>query len=381
LFSIPVFGQVGPANHDIGSGLAAAQKKAVTAANAYADVIANSRESAQHSAIFRSVLNRAYAQAIISSPQALNEVRIRAREFDADIRAIVGGTPVGVEPAFPAPTISIPTLIKPNALDNDARYRANQSALTSGSGQESNRIWGGMLALGYANTVAVTDGTALCTGTVIARNAVLTAQHCFCAGMAKSIYIGNVLDGLHAPYANVTSGKSMKPCSSVVTDPADVAILFVSREFDPRVIIPAVLASKGMIDGAKVVRAVGFGETETGVVGQKMIVDIAVATDDCAGTLHTASGTLTDAQYYHCNKNFELVAGAPLLNKDTCNGDSGGPIFVRDTHGNDFLAGATSRAVGIPDSRNCGDGGIYVRTDGIVESWIASQGIHMRTGA
>jgi secreted trypsin-like serine protease len=65
----------------------------------------------------------------------------------------------------------------------------------------------------------------------------------------------------------------------------------------------------------------------------------------------------------------ELVAGRPLLARDSCTGDSGGPFYVQDG-ANWLLAAATSRATDSSMS-NCGDGGVYVRVDRY-RSWIDS---------
>ena len=61
----------------------------------------------------------------------------------------------------------------------------------------------------------------------------------------------------------------------------------------------------------------------------------------------------------------EFVAGG--AGKDSCNGDSGGPVFM-DTPRGVMLVGAVSRATSSATSP-CGDGGIYVRTDKVL-SWI-----------
>jgi hypothetical protein len=70
-----------------------------------------------------------------------------------------------------------------------------------------------------------------------------------------------------------------------------------------------------------------------------------------------------------CDRSLGLVAGRPLLQRDTCNGDSGGPFYVTGPDGGRLLAAATSRATDSAVS-NCGDGGIYVRIDRY-RSWIA----------
>jgi secreted trypsin-like serine protease len=65
----------------------------------------------------------------------------------------------------------------------------------------------------------------------------------------------------------------------------------------------------------------------------------------------------------------EFAAGAPFLDRDSCNGDSGGPAYVQ-VDGEWHLAGATSRATA-SSLRPCGDGGIYTRIDAY-EEWIRS---------
>ena len=74
-----------------------------------------------------------------------------------------------------------------------------------------------------------------------------------------------------------------------------------------------------------------------------------------------------------CNVNAmpagELIAGGDGV--DSCNDDSGGPLFfvVEDQL---FLLGITSRAA-LPTNRPCGDGGIYTRIDA-AQSWIETEG-------
>ena len=102
------------------------------------------------------------------------------------------------------------------------------------------------------------------------------------------------------------------------------------------------------------------------------MVDVPVASSLGDGTVTTAAGTVEDATFYRCSSGREMVAGAASLDKDTCNGDSGGPLFVQSSDGNLYLAATTSRATGTPGLRPCCDGGIYVRSDGLVLQRIRS---------
>jgi secreted trypsin-like serine protease len=126
---------------------------------------------------------------------------------------------------------------------------------------------------------------------------------------------------------------------------------------------PRKLATTAMVDNAHFIRAVGFGNTDpasTTGYGIKRMVEIPIASVSCGADGPTR---------YGCDAGLELVAGAPFLNKDSCNGDSGGPIYVK-SGSLWYLAGATSRAT-VDSTRPCGDGGIYVRLDKYA-SWIRS---------
>jgi secreted trypsin-like serine protease len=267
------------------------------------------------------------------------------------------------------------TLARTSLMDRDERYRKSVATLVFGGESVGNRIWGGLPTSGFSSTVAI-SGLAgqLCTGTLISSRAVLTAQHCHCGGANAQVSFGSVFDP-SKPGIKVLQSVPMKACDHQVSEAADVAVLVLDRDADPSV-TPAVLASSRLIDGAAVVRVVGFGKDQNGGYGRKNFVDVPMASPSCLGSVPASDGTrVPDASYYGCNAKFELVAGAPLLDKDTCNGDSGGPAFVRGQDGNEYLAAATSRGVITPGSRPCGDGGIYVRVDGDIRIWLEKQGV------
>jgi hypothetical protein len=74
------------------------------------------------------------------------------------------------------------------------------------------------------------------------------------------------------------------------------------------------------------------------------------------------------AQVIGCRPSQELVIKS-LARNDTCNGDSGGPVF-EEVAGQSRLLAITSRPIPTRGSR-CGNGGIYVRLDAVA-SWMVA---------
>lgn len=235
----------------------------------------------------------------------------------------------------------------------------------------SYRVWSGLPTRGYLNVVALLFSRTLCTGVVVANNVVMTAAHCVCDDRLQEIDIGNFADdpaNKRIPAAKLRT-VAMRECDATTSTPADVAIIRLASPL-PANIKPVVFATPGTINDAVQVRAVGFGQSkDPHQNGQKLYVDIATASSNCAGSVQPQfQPQKSDADWYGCAVGFELVAGAPLTDKDTCHGDSGGPIFYHADNGqggyDEFLVGITSRGVNSPNARECGDGGIYERIDG-----------------
>jgi hypothetical protein len=225
--------------------------------------------------------------------------------------------------------------------------------------QDANRIVGGVPTKDFQDCVAIgSAGSWCCTGTLVARNVVVTAGHCEGVCSAR-IFIGH----------NINMAGEIVSVSRAVRHPEynmggkhnDITVLILDR--DVTTVKPRKFAKTNQIDKATSVRAVGFGNTDpqsTGGYGIKRMVDVPVASAACS---------LDASTRYGCDQGLELVAGAPFLNKDSCNGDSGGPIYLK-AGAQWLLAGATSRATD-DSTRPCGDGGIYARIDKYA-SWIRS---------
>jgi secreted trypsin-like serine protease len=246
------------------------------------------------------------------------------------------------------------------SIYDDPRFLKNALALASK--KKSVRIIGGeKTAAGeFPDCVAVGSKTRWgCSGTLIAPSVVLSAGHC--ASVADRVFFGTNVSG-QGTIINVAEPKR-HPDYNKATDKNDLLLLLLEK---PSKVTPRKIAKVATIRSAQVGRAVGFGAVDAnGMVGYgtKRQVDVPIATPDCAGVVDGAS----DKSAYGCHTSLELVAGKPLLEQDSCSGDSGGPFYVRS--GSSWqLAGATSRS-SRGSTHTCGDGGIYVCVDKYRE-WI-----------
>jgi secreted trypsin-like serine protease len=248
-------------------------------------------------------------------------------------------------------------------LTDDPRYLRNVQELARRTKRNA-RIIGGSTVTGkeFADCVAVGDDNDWgCTGTLIAPNAVLTAGHC--QKLHSRVFVGNDVEGTgrefrvkrHMRHPDWTSGLKN-----------DLMLLILEKPV--KGVKPRALARANQIDVAVDGRVVGFGTTDlAGTIGygRKLQTDVPIVSRACNGSVKSKK----DSAVYGCHLGKEVVAGKPLLNHDTCRGDSGGPFYI--AQGNQWLlAGVTSRGTDLAKSM-CGDGGIYTRVDKY-QDWIAS---------
>lgn len=193
-----------------------------------------------------------------------------------------------------------------------------------------------------------------CSGTLVAPNVVLTAGHCI--GGVRSVMVGS--NDLRSGGERIEVVDETAYPESYRTYDVGVLVLASDASVEPRVIAHGCARDQFIADGAQVA-IVGFGATTPDASGFTPLLQEATA------TISDADCSDTDGCNGAVSPGGELVAGGDGV--DSCNGDSGGPLYLLTPRG-DFLVGVTSRGLPIGD-QPCGQGGIYVRADAVVE-WI-----------
>lgn len=241
--------------------------------------------------------------------------------------------------------------IAADSLYADPVYLANSRALI----RDRSRIVGGVPTSDFPECIAVgSDNGWCCSGTLVAPNVVVTAAHCVEGGCAARVFIGE--DVFFPDDGDVikTHTQVVHPSYRPPKATGDIAVLILESDASVR---PRPIATADQLGTATFVRLAGYGNTDSSGrrgYGRRRMVDVPIAGDN---------------PKYGSDSQSEFVAGAPFLDRDSCNGDSGGPAYVQ-SGGQWFLAGATSRATA-SSLRPCGDGGIYTRVD-VYEDWVRS---------
>jgi len=263
---------------------------------------------------------------------------------------------------------------RPPSIKDDPRHQRNEQELQQLAGGGL-RVIGGRPARAeeFLECVAVgNDAGWGCTGTLIGPRVVVTAGHC--AELSTRVFFGTDVDDFPRRGRVVRVKQGFRhPSYRAGAEENDLTILVLDEEIvniEPRGFAPTEL-----IDHARNARVVGFGHhDEKGSVGYgiKRLVDVPIVSSSCTGS----SNGQPDSERYRCFRNLEIVAGRRDLGKDSCSGDSGGPLYFADANGSWWLAGATSRASS-RTGRTCGDGGIYVRVERYREWMLTLDGVHL----
>jgi hypothetical protein len=214
-------------------------------------------------------------------------------------------------------------------------------------------IVGGVPTMEFPDCCAVGNDTEYyCTGTLIAPTVIVTARHC--PNLKRAFLKGH-------DTSDAAGGETIEVEREFAHDKEDLRVLVLRK---PSSVAPRHIAQGAEVQG-KHALLVGFGTIDfEGTVGYglKRKVEVPITSIDC--------GAPGESARYGCRVGTEIVAGHRGLSRDSCRGDSGGPLYILGAEGTYHLLGVTSRGVGGP--RTCGDGGIYVRVDQFVE-WIRQQ--------
>jgi secreted trypsin-like serine protease len=204
----------------------------------------------------------------------------------------------------------------------------------------------------FRDCVAVGDaqGRFFATGTLVAPQVVVTAGHAFDEDIGQ-ILIGDDFRSLPSAIATIKVVKKIRKDWKVNVDSNlprfenDLTLLVLDRPVLPAEAEPRAIATDSIIAAAKLAVVAGFGSTGDMTIpgagtGPKRSVEIPIATTDCNQNVDR----VTDQQAFGCAAGKELVAADPLRRKDSCEGDSGGPLYVQKD-GKYFVAGATSGGI------------------------------------
>jgi endonuclease G len=196
-----------------------------------------------------------------------------------------------------------------------------------------------------------------CSGTLIHPRAVLSAGHC-APGRPTRVRLRCETDVSTGTEEEIPVTKvRVHPQYNTLGPWHDFSLLILAA---PAKTKPAPRASTAELAKATSVQLVGFGYDDPDSplgFGTKRQVNVAIAALKRKATDKLSA----QANRLGFDADLEFVAGRKQLGKDTCNGDSGGPAYIRI--GNTWkLAGTTSRATE-DATHNCGDGGIYGRVD------------------
>lgn len=285
----------------------------------------------------------------------------------------------GARSAPPGPRLTrsptfVPGNVTPGTLDEDPRA---QSAIDRRLAQLMNPVARPRIHLGqrtdqdgddlFKHAVAVwRPPRQICSGALVGRGAVITAAHCVC-DLELDRPGGRVTFGVTLESSNtfnVTGVRRFGTANCAKLQGFDIALVFFSAG-NARLPPAAPIAEVGLWFRKAVGYVVGFGATESNPNGGvKLAAEVPIVSHLCA--------TARD-RGYGCIQNREAVLLDSISGRDTCSGDSGGPLYVFE--GSYQLFGVTSRGLpGATSDAPCdGRGGVYTLLVPEVSRWMFAE--------
>lgn len=209
-----------------------------------------------------------------------------------------------------------------------------------------------------------------CTGVLVGRHWVLSAAHCLNSEAPLEIGFGPATNGRGPAGDRVKTkvidtvlpdgfdmaGPRMQPGRDLVL--LQIGNVDICQEYKR----PSPVLRMGSLLKARspALWAVGYGLTEKNEYGEKRMTALSPVTLTCTTSLARKSGCKAFQEFIASDTEGALN---PSVGGDSCEGDSGGPLFLK-RDGRMLMAGITSRGLdrfGTP-AATCGYGGIYIHT-------------------